>query len=114
MHRFICLAFLVAVGSASVAQTPGSCQTGQAQGTLAVSGVRAVLQNTGALFHDDTAGGLYEVPLGTGASPIYTAGLWVGGTVGTESGPELRMAGSRYDNFEFWPGPLDDDQPAAD
>ena len=78
---------------------------GTAAGTLDVSDVRATLFNTGSLFYSETASAAYVVPQETGISPIFAAGIWVGGLIDGD----LRAAGSRYTNFEFWPGPLNKD-----
>ncbi len=88
-----------------LAQTPGSCALGTAAGTLDVSDVRARLFNTGSLFYSSTASAQYTVPQDFGTSPIFAAGIWVGGLIGGD----LRAAGSRYAQFEFWPGPLNED-----
>src|SRR5690606_1487676 len=44
----------------------------------------------------------YVVPVASGKSPIFASGIWIGGTVNGQ----LRVAGSTYYRFEFWPGPL--------
>ena len=101
------LALLLLLASGARAQTPGSCALGTAQGDLDVSNVFARVFNTGSLFFGNTTtnGDGYIVPRFSGHSPIFAAGLWVGGTVNGE----VRVAGSRYTNFTFWPGPLNDD-----
>ena len=54
---------------------------------------------------------VYEVPKGGGANAIFASGIWVGGYVGGQ----LRVAAARYENFQFWGGPLDDNgAPPAD
>ncbi len=88
-----------------LAQTPGSCDLGTAAGTLNVSDVRARLFNTGSLFYSNTEAAQYEVPQDFEVSPIFAAGLWVGGLIGGD----LRTAAGRYAEFEFWPGPLNKD-----
>ena len=87
---------------ASRAQTPGTCVTGAAYADLDVNEVEARLYNTGALFYGNAGSGRYIVPKATGVWAIYVADLWVSGLVDDE----IRVAGSRYDDFEFWPGPL--------
>ena len=88
----------------------GGCQLGVASGDLDISGVRARLFNTGGLFWK---GGdpVYEVPRFGGVNAIFAAGIWIGGMVdGT-----LHFAGADYSDWEFWPGPLDEDgNPPAD
>ena len=112
MTRLLPLAILL--GAVASAQTPGSCVPGRAAGTLDVGRVGAVLWNDGTLFGPLSAPDFlpgYTVPRSTGLSPLYSASLWVGGTVGGD----LRVSGTTYgqggrdnDSFEFWPGPLDD------
>jgi hypothetical protein len=98
------LAALVAAGAGRAgAQAPGECELGRAEGEIDVGGVYAKVFNTGSLFFGNTSQAAYEVPKGSGKSPIFAAGLWVGGLVEGE----LRVAGATYADFEFWPGPLD-------
>ncbi|HIG76277.1 MAG TPA: hypothetical protein EYQ24_17365, partial [Bacteroidetes bacterium] len=96
--------FLLLSVSVANAQTPGSCELGTAQGDLSVSNVFARVFNTGSLFYGNTttSGDGYVVPKFSGTSPMFAAGLWIGGTVDGD----LRVAGSRYAGFTFWPGPL--------
>ncbi len=98
---------LLLLAAPALAQTPGNCALGTAERDLDVSGVLARLFNTGSLFFGNatTNGDGYLVPKLSGKSPIFAAGIWVGGTVGGD----LRVAGSTYDRFEFWPGPLNED-----
>jgi hypothetical protein len=55
------------------------------------------------LFFGNSSQAAYLVPQQTGRSPIFAAGIWVGGLVDGE----LRVAGAMYSDFEFWPGPID-------
>ena len=89
------------------AQTPGTCTLGTAKNELDVNNVFARTFNTGSLFYGNATinGDGYLVPKESGNSPIFASGFWVGGTVNGE----LRAAGSTYDRFEFWPGPLNED-----
>ncbi|MEM1043821.1 MAG: T9SS type A sorting domain-containing protein [Bacteroidota bacterium] len=106
MRLLTVLFALVFLPAAALAQTPGSCDPGTAETDLNVGDVQARLFNTGSLFFggSTTNGTGYLVPKGEGTPPIFAAGVWVGGLIGGD----LRTAGSRYDDFEFWPGPLDD------
>ena len=90
---------------AAAQPAPGDCALGTAAAVLDVNAVEATVLNTGSLFFGSEVESAYVVPKETGLSPIFAAGLWVGGLVDGE----LRGAGSRYDNFEFWPGPLGHD-----
>lgn len=100
------LMLLVGALGTAQAQTPGSCTLGQAQADLEINNVFARLFNTGSLFFGGTTtnGDGYLVPKASAKSPIFASGVWIGGRVNGE----LRVAGSRYANFTFWPGPLDE------
>ena len=92
------------------AQPVGTCLPAGAEAYLDVNNVRARIFNDGGLFWQ---GGpyAYEVPQGAGVHAVFAASLWIGGM----AGDELRMAGTRYGPYEFWPGPLDaSGAPAAD
>ena len=102
---------LILLTAAASAQTPGSCEIGQATGTLDASDVLASFPLTGGLFYGPGIVAEYDVPQATHASAVYAASVWIGGTVDGD----LRVAGSTYgqggandEHFEFWPGPLDD------
>jgi len=104
--RILFLVFVLLGSGAASAQTPGSCALGRAEGDLNVSNVFARVFNTGSLFYGNitTAGDGYWVPQNEAASPLFAAGLWMGGQVDGST----RTAGGRYSGFTFWPGPLDD------
>ncbi|MEM8558056.1 MAG: hypothetical protein AAGG50_09565, partial [Bacteroidota bacterium] len=105
----ILCAFSLLAGSPAFSQAPSKtlpqraaagvsegCDLGTATADLDVGGVRARLYNSGNLFW---RGGdpLYEVPKGSGISALFTAGIWVGGTVDGA----LRMAAADYSNWEW-------------
>ncbi|MCH7977008.1 MAG: T9SS type A sorting domain-containing protein [Bacteroidetes bacterium] len=96
--------FLFLLAAPVLAQTPGSCELGVAEGDLDVNQVFARVFITGALFfgNETTAGNGYLVPKTSGKSPIFAAAFWVGGKVNGE----LRVAAARYTRYEMWPGPL--------
>ncbi len=97
---------LITFATSAFAQTPGACDLGAADRNLDVSRVYAKLFNTGGLFYGGTTtnGDGYLVPIQAAASPLFAASLWVGGFIDGD----LRMAGSTYQRFEFWPGPLNE------
>lgn len=106
---FLLLALLLGASPQAFSQapTPGSCTSGQAEKDLDINNVLARMFNTGSLFYGgSTTNGLgYLVPQASGNPPIFASGIWIGGMVDGN----LRVAGSTYDRFEFWPGPLNDD-----
>ncbi|MDX1408795.1 MAG: hypothetical protein R3330_11695, partial [Saprospiraceae bacterium] len=83
----------------------GSCITGRAERDLDVNNVLARMFNMGGLFFGNSSAAAYIVPKASGLSPIFASGIWIGGTVDGV----LHVAGSTYDDFEFWPGPINDD-----
>ena len=98
---------VIALAAAPVA---AQCETGSAFAHLDVNKVRARLYNNGGLFWKGQ-GPLYNVPKETRGNAIFAHSIWIGGIVdGT-----LRVTGSNYGPWEFWPGPLDDEgNPPAD
>ncbi len=105
MCRYCLLALALLVIAPALAQepSPGSCELGRARADLNVSDVTVRLFNTGSIIYGDGLGAAYLVPRMSGRSPMFAAGIWVGGMIDSD----LRVAGSTYDNYEFWPGPLD-------
>jgi hypothetical protein len=103
--RLATVLVLLLLVAPALAQTPGTCASGTAEGDLDIADVFARNFNTGSLFFGNTtvAGNGYIVPKFSGNSPIFAAGIWIGGLVGGD----LRVAGSTYERFEFWPGPLE-------
>lgn len=81
----------------------GSCTVGNAAEYLDINNVKGRIFNTGGLFFKDTDE--YYVPKAALKKPLFASGIWIGGKVGDE----LRVAGTQYRNWEFWPGPLNDD-----
>ena len=102
--RLLILLGFVAFAHSATAQTPGSCVNGTAQADLGTSQVFARLFNTGALFfgNQTNIGDGYRVPRARGLSSVFAAAFWVGGTVNGE----VRTAAARYQDYEFFPGPL--------
>ncbi len=92
----------VLLRSGSSGPDPGKCTAGLAQKDLDVNNARVRLFNFGSIAYGNGAEAQYIVPKASGHSPIYAMGIWIGGMVGND----LRTAGSTYNNFEFWPGPL--------
>ena len=93
----------------AVAQS-GNCSAAQGDAYLDVNNVRARILNNGNLFWAGSPF-VYEVPKGGGANAIFNSGTWFGGKVGGE----LRVAAARYNSYQFWAGPLDENGvPPAD
>ena len=86
----------------AAAQMVGTCPGAQGEAYLDVGNVRARILNNGGLFWRGEPH-VYEVPRGSGLHAGFATSIWVGGLVVGE----LRMAGTRYGEWEFWPGPLD-------
>ncbi|MFT5142981.1 MAG: hypothetical protein ACI80V_003836 [Rhodothermales bacterium] len=77
----------------------GTCEPSSAETILHGNNVKARILNNGGLFWN-SGPGVYEVPAGSGLSPLFAASLWIGGRVNGE----LRVAGSEYGPWEFWSG----------
>ena len=91
--------------AAAQGPAPGECTLGTAEASLDINNIFATLFNTGSLFYGNSVSAAYLAPKASEHSPIYASGIWVGGQVNGD----LRVAGSRYDGFTFWPGPLGSD-----
>ena len=99
------LALTAAPAAAQFGAPSDPCPQGTGEATLLGTNVQASLYNNGNLFYGNTTtnGSGYVVPLtgpGAGNSPLYAAGLWLGGRVGGE----VRTAGARYSGFHLRPG----------
>lgn len=100
-HYITFLLVLAALGTDSVAQ-PASCDLEREEyqeAFLDANRIRAKILNTGTLFWNDGQS-VYSVGQ---ANALFNASLVVGGLVDGE----LRVAGSTYGPYEFWPGPVD-------
>lgn len=73
---------------------------------LDINQVRARIWNNGSLFMAQSNNALYEVPKGSGKSPIFSNGFWIGGL---DQNQQLHIAAQTYrqSGSDFWPGPLD-------
>jgi len=98
------LLMMPAVAYEATAQTPGTCPRTRGEAYLDVNNVRARIFNNGALFWRG-APHVYEVPKGGGTHAIFASGIWIAGLIEGE----IRAAGARYGEWEFWAGPLDND-----
>ena len=85
------------------AQTTGSCSRALGEQFLDINNVRARILNTGGLFYRGEPH-VYEIPKGSGSNAIFASGIWLAGEVDGQ----LRAAATRYGEWEFWAGPLDD------
>jgi len=111
-RQLVGLLLVLLIGPNARAQTWGSCETGTAQAFLETPVLKASVFNTGGLFFggSTTSGDGYLIPkqrvtsFGSGVSPVFAAGLWLGGTVDDSA----RVAAARYGGWDFWPGPLED------
>jgi len=86
----------------AAAQGVGTCPRSLGEAYLDVNNVRARILNNGGLFWRGEPH-VYEVPKGSGSNAIFASNIWLAGFVGGE----LRAAGTRYGEWEFWAGPLD-------
>ncbi len=79
----------------------GNCEQARAETILEVGNVRARVFNNGPLFWRGSPH-IYEVPAGGGVNAVFSANLLLAGFVEDD----VRVAGSTYGPYEFWPGPL--------
>ena len=110
--NILALAFSVCLFSLEAQAQIGDCVAAQAEAYLDVGNVRARILNNGALFYRPVAGGgIYEVPKGGQVQAIFIANIMIAGLIDNQ----LHAAASRYQDQEFWPGPLDENgMPPAD
>ena len=101
--KAVLLTLVLAVVFPAGAYAQGNCDPAEAEALLDINNVRARIFNNGALFW---RGGraTYTVPNDGGADAMFTAGLWAGGLIGGN----LHVAASRYSDYQFWPGPLNE------
>ena len=78
---------------------------------IEVNNVRGTIYGIGASFHSrlDNPDLSWEVPKGSGLSPLFQQSLWIGGTA--QSDNSLHLAGLQFGQgsgggFDFWSGPL--------
>lgn len=107
------LCILLAPSTLAQNQDPyatGTCEPAQATATLETGNVRAGLFNDGQLFWK-SGDNVYNVPKSGPVTAIFASSLWIAGFVDGD----LRVAGSSYGPYEFWPGPLPiDGSPPSD
>ena len=87
----------------------------QAQGfaQLNINNAKATVFSNGLIGPSTPTGSGLEVPAGTGLSPMYTSGIWMGGY---SSDNQLKFAAHLYGaagERDFFPGPLTDDGSAT-
>jgi len=98
---FFVFAFLTVLMPSTASAQIGSCSTGLAEADLSAGNVRARIVNTGGQFWRGSPN-RYQIPKNGNANAIFTSGIWLGGLVNST----LRVAGTRYAAWEFWPGPV--------
>ena len=87
-----------------------NCPRSQAEAYIDINNVRARILNTGGLFYRGEPH-FYNIPKYSPSNAIFASGIWIMGMVDDE----LRGSGTRYGEWEFWAGPLDEEgYPPAD
>ena len=101
--------FYISLALPASAQT-GNCPRAEGEAYLDAGDVRARILNNGALFYRGEPH-VYEVPKGSGKNAIFAGGIWIAGLIDGQ----LRGAATRYGEWEYWPGPIDEaGNPPAD
>lgn len=78
----------------------GTCPRSTGEAYLDVNDVRARILTTGGLFYRGEPH-VYEVG---GANALFAANIWIAGLIQGK----LHAAATRYGEWEFWAGPLDE------
>ncbi len=77
-----------------------------------VNRISAWFRNDGEFFSDhSTTGPGFEWPKGSGIHAIFSAGLWLGAKVQTDTGKEIRVATAGHFGSEYRPGTIINGQP---
>ena len=86
---------------------PDNLTTNENYRSLDINNCVAPVMTKGDMFWDMESGQpKYEVPKGSGKSPIFASALWIGGI---DAGGNLHVAAQSYRQAgsDYWPGPLD-------
>ncbi len=80
-----------------------TCLPASSSNELTVNNVRAYIETGGTMWFKETAE--YEVPIGSGKTSMFSAGLWIGGY---DVNGMLKLAAVRFRQVgdDYWPGPL--------
>ncbi len=80
-----------------------TCLPASSSNELTVNNVRAYIETGGTMWFKETAE--YEVPIGSGKTSMFSAGLWIGGY---DVNGQLKLAAVRFRQIgdDYWPGPL--------
>ncbi|MBO7647293.1 MAG: T9SS type A sorting domain-containing protein [Bacteroidales bacterium] len=80
-----------------------TCLPASSSNELTVNNVRAYIETGGTMWFKETAE--YEVPIGSGMTSMFSAGLWIGGY---DVNGQLKLAAVRFRQIgdDYWPGPL--------
>lgn len=94
------------VNTSSLGTRAADCAPATSSTKLEFNNVEALIENSGLLWLDRSAGApAYKVPKTGDASPIFAGALWMGGK---DVNDQIKLAAQRFrDNGDdFWPGPL--------
>ena len=94
-------------------RTAEDCLPPTASAQLDINNVRTLLHNGGDMWWDLVGNPRYEVPKGGGKSSLFAGSLWIGGI---DDASQIRVAAQTYrqSGYDFWPGPLTNDEAAID
>ncbi|MDR3046670.1 MAG: hypothetical protein LBU51_03525 [Bacteroidales bacterium] len=86
-----------------VPKAEAQCLASSNSNELDLNNVRAYIQTNGKMWSKEIAE--YEVPKGSGKTPMFSASLWIGGR---DISGQLKLAAVRFNQLgeDYWTGPL--------
>lgn len=89
--------------SSSAKAESATCLPAASSNELTVNNVRAYIETGGTMWFKEVAE--YEVPVGSGHTSMFSAGLWIGGR---DANGQLKLAAVRFRQVgdDYWTGPL--------
>jgi len=88
---------------APVQKESATCLPATNSNQLTINNVRAYIETNGTMWFKEIA--QYEVPRGSGKTPMFAAALWIGGQ---DVSGQLKLAAVRFrqNGDDYWTGPL--------
>ncbi|MBL4624393.1 MAG: hypothetical protein JKY42_04550, partial [Flavobacteriales bacterium] len=77
-----------------------------AQETIDINNIRAIINTDGTLFKNSAYGAGFEVPKDSGTHSIYTGSIWFAGMNQTGQLHTAAMWYGTSEDHDYWPGPI--------